>query len=138
MRGKIEKTIEISPKFPINTILNGLWQLSGGHGQIDLSDALKAMQFYHDAGLISWDLADHYGFAEDLVGMFHAKHPELKNNPSTGPKFFTKWVPPPGRMTRKIVENAVNRSLRRMNVDSAGYAPISLVGLFRRELLSSP
>src|SRR5262249_28031915 len=29
---------------------------------------------------------------------------------------FTKWVPRPGRMTRKIVENAIGVSLRRMDV----------------------
>src|SRR5439155_16000812 len=31
---------------------------------------------------------------------------------------FTKWVPPPGSMTRPIVEAAIARSLRRMDVEA--------------------
>ncbi len=112
MRGNIEKTIEIHPNYPINTVLNGLWQLSGGHGKIDPHKALQAMKKYHENGLITWDLADHYGFAEDLVGMYNNSMQEEVS----APKFFTKWVPPPGRMNRRIVETAIDRSLQRMKV----------------------
>jgi len=31
---------------------------------------------------------------------------------------FTKWVPPPGPMTRNIVESNIDVSLRRMNVEA--------------------
>ena len=48
-------------------LLNGLWQVSGAHGAIDPSKALVDMLAYHDAGFTTWDLADHYGPAEDSV-----------------------------------------------------------------------
>ncbi len=98
-------------------ILNGMWQVSGAHGAIDPARAVEAMFAYHDAGFTTWDLADHYGPAEDLIGNFRrqfaARHgaerlPEIQA--------FTKWVPSPGAMTRHVVEEAVGVSLRRMGV----------------------
>ena len=51
-------------------ILNGMWQVSGAHGPIDPVRAVAAMFAYHDAGFTTWDLADHYGPAEDFIGEF--------------------------------------------------------------------
>src|SRR5947207_5403573 len=98
-------------------VLNGMWQVSGGHGRIDPERAIDAMFHYHDAGFTTWDLADHYGPAEDLVGEFRrqfaARHGDERLDEIQA---FTKWVPPPGPMTRRIVEDAVAISLRRMAV----------------------
>jgi aryl-alcohol dehydrogenase-like predicted oxidoreductase len=99
-------------------LLNGMWQVSGAHGPIDPERAVEAMFAYHEAGFTTWDLADHYGPAEDLIGEFRRRFvaryseellPEIKA--------FTKWVPHPGPMTRRVVEDAVEISLRRMGVD---------------------
>src|SRR4051794_21916463 len=96
-------------------LLNGMWQVSGAHGPIDPQRAVEAMFAYHEAGFTTWDLADHYGPAEDLIGEFRRRFvsryseellPEIKA--------FTKWVPHPGPMTRRVVEDAVEISLRRM------------------------
>src|SRR5438132_916332 len=98
-------------------ILNGMWQVSGAHGPIDPARAVAVMFAYHDAGFTTWDLADHYGPAEDLVGAFRREFaarygddrlPEIQA--------LTKWVPSPGPMTRRVVEDAVDVSLRRMGV----------------------
>jgi aryl-alcohol dehydrogenase-like predicted oxidoreductase len=62
-----------APDLPICRILNGMWQVSGGHGAIDPARALAAMFAYHDAGFTTWDLADHYGPAEDFVGGFRRR-----------------------------------------------------------------
>ena len=40
-------------------ILNGMWQTSGGWGTIDRSNAVEAMLRYADAGLTTFDMADH-------------------------------------------------------------------------------
>jgi aryl-alcohol dehydrogenase-like predicted oxidoreductase len=58
------------PDVPICRLLNGLWQVSGGHGRIDPADAIADMLHYHDAGFTTWDLADHYGPAEEFIGAF--------------------------------------------------------------------
>jgi len=96
-------------------LVNGMWQVSGGHGRIDPERAVAAMTRYRDAGFTSWDLADHYGPAEDLVGAFRRQHAAEERGP--GIEAFTKWVPRPGPMTRPIVEGAIDRSRTRMAVD---------------------
>ena len=99
-------------------LLNGLWQVSGAHGPIDPTAALASMLDYHDAGFTTWDLADHYGPAEDFVGEFRRRLAgERGEDALSRVQAFTKWVPRPGPMTREIVENNIDVSLRRMGVD---------------------
>ena len=115
-------TLPAARSFPLTAdlsicrILNGLWQVSGAHGRIDPARAVAAMFGYHEAGFTTWDLADHYGPAEDFIGAFRrqfaARHGEER---LAEIQAFTKWVPSPGPMTRRVVEDAVGVSLRRMD-----------------------
>jgi aryl-alcohol dehydrogenase-like predicted oxidoreductase len=99
-------------------ILNGMWQVSGAHGAIEPDRAVDEMFAYHDAGFTTWDLADHYGPAENFIGDFRrlsaARHGAER---LAEIQAFTKWVPHPGRMPRRIVDEAVGVSLRRMGVE---------------------
>ena len=99
-------------------ILNGMWQVSGAHGAIDPRRAVDEMFAYHDAGFTTWDLADHYGPAEDFIGNFrHLFAHRYGTRRLAEIQAFTKWVPHPGRMTRRIVEEAIGVSLSRMGVE---------------------
>ena len=55
-----------------------MWQVSGAHGAIDPARAVDEMFAYHEAGFTTWDLADHYGPAEDFIDnyrrLFAARH----------------------------------------------------------------
>ena len=96
-----------------------MWQVSGGHGHIDHELAIADMMRYHNAGLRSWDLADIYGPAEDFVGEFRRRLLTLKGNEELDKiQALTKWVPQLGGITRSIVKENVERSLRRMSVSS--------------------
>jgi aryl-alcohol dehydrogenase-like predicted oxidoreductase len=109
----------LTPDLTICRILNGMWQVSGGHGRIDRERALDAMANHVDAGFTTWDLADHYGPAEDFVGEFRRRHAAARGAAAlAGLQFFTKWVPRPGPMPRKVVEAAVATSQRRMASES--------------------
>ena len=109
---------QFSPDLEICRILNGMWQVSGAHGPIDRKAAVQSMFDYRDSGFTTWDLADHYGPAEEFIGQFRHGLADLH-----GPKLltniqaFTKWVPQPGPMDRGLVEQNINRSLRRMDVE---------------------
>ncbi len=98
-------------------LLNGMWQVSGAHGQINPTRAIQDMVEYHKSGFTTWDLADHYGPAEDFIGSFRN---ELAQTFGEGElaksQTFTKWVPRPAPMTRAKVKEAINISLRRMKV----------------------
>lgn len=110
--------LQFAPDLSICRVLNGMWQVSGAHGRIDPERAVDEMLAYHDAGFTTWDLADHYGPAEDFIGEFRRRFAARWGAARLGEiQAFTKWVPHPGRMTRQIVENAVDVSLRRMGVD---------------------
>jgi aryl-alcohol dehydrogenase-like predicted oxidoreductase len=110
--------LQLTPDLDICRILNGMWQVSGAHGPIDPTGAIEAMFSYHGAGFTTWDLADHYGPAEDFVGAFRRQFAARFGIERLSEiQAFTKWVPQPGRMTRRVVEDAVAVSLSRMGVD---------------------
>jgi len=97
-------------------LLVGMWQVSGAHGPIDRERALGAMREHFDRGFTTFDLADHYGPAEDLVGEFRRRlRAERGEAALEGMQAFTKWVPEPGPMSAAVVAAAIERSLRRMD-----------------------
>lgn len=111
--------LQLTSDLNICRILTGMWQVSGDHGKINPQKAIANMFDYFDAGFTTWDLADHYGPAEDFIGEFRSqlianRGQEALNNFQA----FTKWVPRPGKMTRAIVEENIDISRRRMGVES--------------------
>jgi aryl-alcohol dehydrogenase-like predicted oxidoreductase len=114
-----QSTLQFTPDLRICRLLNGMWQVSGAHGRIDPAAAVQNMFDYVDAGFTTWDLADHYGPAEDFIGEFRRQLAAARGAEAlSGIQAFTKWVPRPGRMTRRIVEDNIARSLRRMGVET--------------------
>jgi aryl-alcohol dehydrogenase-like predicted oxidoreductase len=96
-----------------------MWQVGGAHGAIDPKAAIPTMLAYHADGFTTWDLADHYGPAEDFIGAFRRELAETVGDSELNRvQAFTKWVPRPTRMTRAVVEGAVDVSRRRMGVES--------------------
>jgi aryl-alcohol dehydrogenase-like predicted oxidoreductase len=113
------RRLQFTPELNICRILNGMWQVSGAHGAIAPQRAIQSMFDYFDAGFTTWDLADHYGPAEDFIGEFRRQISATRGLtvlPSL--QAFTKWVPRPERMTRSLVEENIDISLRRMDVPS--------------------
>lgn len=114
-----KKCYQLAPNLIICRILNGMWQVAGGHGYVDHDLAIADMLRYHDAGFKTWDLADIYGPAEDIIGDFRRRLLTLKGKEELERiQALTKWVPQPGRITRSIVKENIERSLRRMSVSS--------------------
>ena len=80
-----------------------MWQVAGGHGQIDPELAVKDMMRYHDAGFTSWDRADIYGPAEDFIGQFRRNLLTLKGKEELDRiQVLTNWVPQPRRITHVL------------------------------------
>ena len=96
-----EHHYQLAPDLTICRIVNGMWQVAGGHGYIDNKLAIEDMVRYHDAGFTSWDLADIYGPAEHLIGDFRHKLLALKVNKEelNRVQALTKWVPQPQLIT---------------------------------------
>lgn len=73
---------------------------------------------YLNAGFTTWDLADHYGPAEDFVGEFRRQLVATRGQEASNLQAFTKWVPRPARMTKQLVEQNIDISRRRMGVET--------------------
>ena len=110
---------ELAPGFNISRVLVGLWQVADmekGGTTLDAPETAKAMLPYVEAGLTTFDMADHYGSAEEISGAFAAGFPEARA------QFLTKWVPEPGAsagdpVSKNTVRQAVERSLGRLRAD---------------------
>lgn len=119
MNNMAKNFYRLAPGLTICRIVNGMWQVAGGHGYIDHESAIADMIRYHDTGFTSWDLADIYGPAEDFIGQFRRRLLPLKGKEEFERiQALTKWVPQPTRITRSIVRENIQRSLRRMSVSS--------------------
>jgi aryl-alcohol dehydrogenase-like predicted oxidoreductase/enamine deaminase RidA (YjgF/YER057c/UK114 family) len=106
----------LAPDLKISRILTGLWQVADMErdGQmLDLNAAAKALLPYVEAGFTTFDMADHYGSAELIVGHLHKKY--VKKDTV---QLLTKWVPPPGKVSKKSVKEAVQLSLNRMRLET--------------------
>ncbi len=113
MTGGVERC-ELAPGFTISRVLTGLWQIADmerGGKALDAEATAAAMVPYVDAGLTTFDMADHYGSAEEIAGLFRRVHG------SGTVQLLTKWVPQPGRTTKDDVRAAVGRSLDRMQTE---------------------
>jgi aryl-alcohol dehydrogenase-like predicted oxidoreductase/enamine deaminase RidA (YjgF/YER057c/UK114 family) len=103
---------ELAPGFSISRVLTGLWQVADMErdgGALDLKATAAAMVPYAEAGFTTFDMADHYGSAEEIAGLFQKRHGAGKTV-----QLLTKWVPKPGPVTAEAVRAAVQRSLDRL------------------------
>jgi aryl-alcohol dehydrogenase-like predicted oxidoreductase/enamine deaminase RidA (YjgF/YER057c/UK114 family) len=103
--------ITLAPGLTMARALTGLWQVADMERDgrtLDLDAAARSMLPYVQGGLTTFDMADHYGSAEDIVGRYR----KIAGAPPA--QFFTKWVPKPGPVSRAEVREAVTRALTRM------------------------
>jgi aryl-alcohol dehydrogenase-like predicted oxidoreductase/enamine deaminase RidA (YjgF/YER057c/UK114 family) len=107
-------TIALAPGLTISRALTGLWQVADMERDgrtVDPTVAAQAMRGYVDAGLTTFDMADHYGSAEVIAGTYRTQYG------GAGVQCLTKWVPAPGPVTRATVTAAVDRACTRLATD---------------------
>lgn len=102
----------LTPNLNISRALTGLWQVADlerdGH-TLDPQAAAEALLPYVDAGLTTFDVADHYGSAEQIVGALRRLRPQIQ--------LLTKWVPAAGPVTRELTRAAIDRARERLGVE---------------------
>jgi len=107
-----ELYIELAPGLKISRILTGLWQIADlerDGNTLDPMETAKYMQPYVNAGLSTFDMADHYGTSEVIAGTF-------KQQIEVGDKvqLLTKWVPEPGKVSKETIRKTVEKALSRL------------------------
>lgn len=96
-------------------LICGLWQvadLEKNGATLDPDKAADALGAYVQAGFDTFDMADHYGSAEQLTGRLLSRY-----GAGDRPLAFTKWCPSPGPMTPAIVRRGVQERLHRLGVE---------------------
>jgi aryl-alcohol dehydrogenase-like predicted oxidoreductase/enamine deaminase RidA (YjgF/YER057c/UK114 family) len=104
----------LTPDLSISRVLTGLWQIADMEREgrkLDLAATARAMEPYVQAGFTTFDMADHYGSAEVIAGLFAREHGH------DSVQLFTKWVPTPGPASRDDVRTAVQTALDRLRSD---------------------
>ena len=107
---------QLAPGLNVSRVITGLWQVADmerDRGPLDRAEAAAALLDYAKAGFDTFDMADHYGSAEDITGHL------LRHLPPgvVRPTVLTKWCPEPGPMTRETVRAGIGRSLERLGTD---------------------
>lgn len=100
----------LTPDLKISKIVTGLWQVADieRNGKIDPKKYSQAITPYVEAGFTTFDMADHYGSSELILGHYNSK------NSTSNLTLFTKWVPKPGPISRNMVKEAVHLALDRL------------------------
>ena len=109
--GTVERR-KLAPGLEISRVLTGLWQIADMEREgatVDPELTADAMEPYVASGFTTFDMADHYGSSEQVVGAFRSR---VGNEGRA--ELFTKWVPKPGPVSREDVRAAVERALQRM------------------------
>jgi aryl-alcohol dehydrogenase-like predicted oxidoreductase/enamine deaminase RidA (YjgF/YER057c/UK114 family) len=109
--------IELAPGLEVSRVVTGLWQVADMERDgkaLNLDKAAAALGDYAAAGFDTFDMADHYGSAEDIAGVFNRGVREGRFKPG---KVFTKWCPTPGEMTAEVVRAGIRRSADRLQTD---------------------
>ena len=109
-------TTNLTPELKISRIITGLWQIADMErdgNTLNTRDTAEFMKDYATAGFTTFDMADHYGSSEIIAGSFKNNYPKGDNI-----QLFTKWVPQPGKISKKKVRHAVELALERMQQDS--------------------
>jgi aryl-alcohol dehydrogenase-like predicted oxidoreductase/enamine deaminase RidA (YjgF/YER057c/UK114 family) len=108
---------DLAPGLSISRVITGLWQIADMERDgrsLDLEATAQAMGAYVDAGFTTFDMADHYGSAEEVAGRFRQRRAASATGTTQGVQLFTKWVPKPGPIAREDVRTAIQRSLDRL------------------------
>lgn len=110
-----DKYTELASDLKVSKVITGLWQIADMERNgtaLNLSELATSMRPYVDAGFTTFDMADHYGSAEEIVGAFAAEHA-----PGAPIQALTKWVPDPLQHSRQAPQLAVERALKRLQTD---------------------
>ncbi|MBZ9708230.1 aldo/keto reductase [Mesorhizobium sp. ESP7-2] len=115
------KAFELSPGYTISRVIRGGWQLAGGHGAIDRSQAVADLIATFDAGIWTYDCADIYTGVEELIGAARLRLANERGlDAAAKMKVHTKLVPDLERLatiSRDYIRGIVDQSLLRLKTE---------------------
>jgi aryl-alcohol dehydrogenase-like predicted oxidoreductase len=111
----------LAPDYEISRVIRGGWQMASGHSAVVSEDPVADMVAFADAGITTFDCADIYTGVEELIGRFRRRFGDLRGKEALDKvRIHTKFVPDLDilpRITKAHVENVIDQSLRRLEVE---------------------
>jgi aryl-alcohol dehydrogenase-like predicted oxidoreductase len=115
------KTFELSPGYSISRVIRGGWQLAGGHGVVDRSQAVTDLIAAFDVGIRTYDCADIYTGVEELIGEARERlRNERGAEAARAMNVHTKLVPDLEKLatiSRDYIRGIVDKSLRKLKTE---------------------
>ena len=115
--GSVER-VALAPGISICRIVTGLWQVADlerlAGAPLDVTAASAHLAPYVEAGLTTFDMADHYGSSELIAGEFASGG---GGSGGGGVELLTKVCPTAGKVTREAVREAVALACKRLQTD---------------------
>ena len=117
----MERRASFKNGYSFSRVINGCWQLSAEHclmGRLDYDDAIRAFHMLVEEGLTTFDCADIYTGAEELIGRFVNELKGTGRYQEEDIQVHTKFVPDKDVLpviNMEYTEGIVDRSLRRMH-----------------------
>jgi len=116
--------VAIADDLSITRVIKGCWQLSGGHRGDKETDrtvgaaAVQDFAAFADAGITTWDCADHYGPAELLIGRYLRENPQQVPNIQVLTKLCLFSGAEMVSVNQKAIDRGVDASLSRLGTKS--------------------
>lgn len=117
----MERRASFKNGYTFSRIINGCWQLSSEHclvGKLDYDDAVRGFHMLKDEGFTTFDCADIYTGAEELLGRFVQELKGTGRYQEEDIQIHTKFVPDKDILpviNMEYTEGIVDRSLKRMH-----------------------
>ena len=117
----MQKKCQFKNGYTFNRVINGCWQLSEEHclqGHLDYDDAIHAFHELVEQGFTTFDCADIYTGAEELLGRFVMELKGSGHYREEDIQIHTKFVPDKDVLpviNMEYTEGIVDRSLKRMH-----------------------
>ncbi len=112
---------QLRPGYQILRVIKGGWQLAGGHGWVDRTQAIADMSTFYDAGIRTFDCADIYTGVEEMIGDFiETLRRDRGSESAEKVTVHTKLVPDRDSLSifgSKDIERIIDRSLKRLRLD---------------------
>ena len=117
----MQKKCQLKNGYTFNRVINGCWQLSAEHclqGHLDYDDAIRAFHMLVEQGFTTFDCADIYTGAEEVLGRFVMDLKGTGHYNEEDIQIHTKFVPDKDVLpviNMQYTEGIVDRSLKRMH-----------------------
>lgn len=113
---------DFGKEYQISRVFKGNWQLAGGHGAVDIHQAIEDLFKFVEHGVNVFDVGDIYTGAEEILGTFLKRYRAIHGAQKCQKlRVHTKFVPDLdalATLSKKDIRYVIERSANRLGLES--------------------